>query len=566
MKNKFLHWCFLITILFSHPAMGIDLGGGIPQFDAGQAQKNIKATSLPIIHPAISAKVEGKTPPAAPIANAGKIYLKLSRVIITGNTIYSTQDLMKFFKPSLNKKISLADLQAMVEDISKKYREDGYVLSRAILPAQEIKQGVVKVQVIEGYVNSVTVQGNVGRDQALLERYGKKVMESKPFQLHLLERQMLLMNDLSGLSVKSVLTPSKTIPGAADLTIVAERQLVNAYFIYDDYGSRFLGPREVSYGGNINSLLIPGDKNAFHFSQTSVKKQLYFEEFVHSQPIGTNGLIWTLGSNYTRTAPGFTLRQADIIGQSFSVYSNFDDSIIRSRSQNLTWRTMLNYQNVNSTILGIPFYQDRFRSIGQGLYYDVADKWLGVNNMELDYYQGFPIWGAQDHFLQSRPRGRTAFSKFTLNAGRLQGLTGRCSVYLATQAQYAFNAQLATQQFSYGGAAYGRGYDPAEIVGDRGLAGKFEFRVDTTPGMKFLQTIQFYLFYDAGVVWNINTIGQAPRLDAMSTGGGARIMLIPQISAELFLAKPLTRKVATLAAINQNGNQFRGFFQLVARI
>ncbi|MHB1948148.1 MAG: ShlB/FhaC/HecB family hemolysin secretion/activation protein [Gammaproteobacteria bacterium] len=558
---------FSFFLLAFTTANAIDFGGQLPNaFDAGQAQKYLKSTTLPTLAPQVTAHVETKTPPSAPIPQAEKIKLKLTRVIITGNTVYKTEDLEKIFAPSLNKTISLADLQALVEEISKKYREAGYVLSRAILPAQEIKHGVVKVQVIEGYVSNVAVQGDPGRDKALLEQYGKNVMKSKPLKLQDLERVMLLINDLSGLTVKSVLTPSKTIPASSDLTLVATRQWVNAYFIYDDYGSRFLGPREVSYGGNVNSLIAPGDKNAFHFSQTSVKKQLYFEEFVHSQPIGTSGLIWTLGSNYTRTQPGFTLRNADIIGQSFSAYSNFDYSLFRARSQNLTLRAMLNYQNVNSTILGLPFYQDRFRSLGLGAYFDIADSWLGANSMELDFYHGFPIFGAQNHFLQSRPRGQTAFSKFNFTGSRLQGIKGRFSAYLSTQAQYAFNSQLATQQYSYGGAVYGRGYDPSEIVGDRGLAAKFELRMDTSPELRFLQTMQFYLFYDAGIVWNISNVGQPPKLSANSTGGGARITLIPQVSGEFFIAKPLTRQVATLVAIDQNGTQARVFFQLTAKI
>lgn len=548
-------------------AYAVDFGGQLPNaFDAGQAAKNITATTLPTLAPSVTAHVETKTPPSAPIPQAEKIKLHLTRVIISGNTVFKTKALQKIFTPSINKTISLADLQALVEEISKKYREAGYILSRAILPAQEIKQGVVKVQVIEGYISSITVQGTPGRNKTLIEQYGKIAMKSKPLKLQDLERVMLLMNDLSGVTVKSILTPSKKIPATADLTLIATRQWVNAYFIYDDYGSRFLGPREVAYGGNINSLIAPGDRNAFHFSQTSIKKQLYFEEFVHSQPIGTTGLIWTLGSNYTRTQPGFTLKDVDIIGQSFSVYSNFDYSLIRARSHNLTLRTMLNYQNVNSTILGLPFYQDRFRSLGLGAYYDIADNYLGANNMELDFYHGFPIFGAQPHFLQSRPNGQTAFSKFNFTGSRLQGIKGRFSAYLSVQAQYAFNSQLATQQYSYGGAVYGRGYDPSEIVGDRGLATKFELRMDTSPELRFLQTMQFYLFYDAGIVWNISSVGQPPKQSANSTGGGARITLIPQVYGEVFIAKPLTRQVATLVASDQNGTQARAFFQVIAKI
>ena len=54
---------------------------------------------------------------------------------------------------------------------------------------------------------------------------------------------------------------------------------------------------------------------------------------------------------------------------------------------------------MNSAFLGAPFYQDRFRSLGLGLYYDVADNGLGTNKWV--FIMGFPFFDAQDH-LQSR--------------------------------------------------------------------------------------------------------------------------------------------------------------------
>ena len=89
-----------------------------------------------------------------------------------------------------------------------------------------------------------------------------------------------------------------------------------------------------------------------------------------------------------------------------------------------------------------------------------------------------------------------------MSAARLQGLTGRYS-FLAAQAQYAFNAQWLLNN-----TAMARIRTRLILLGDRGFS-KFEFRVDTTPDYRFLKTCNFTYFYDAGVVWNINTVGQA---------------------------------------------------------
>jgi len=66
------------------------------------------------------------------------------------------------------------------------------------------------------------------------------------------------------------------------------------------------------------------------------------------------------------------------------------------------------------------------------------------------------------------------------------------------QAQYALEPLLATEQFAYGGAqqALGRAYDPAEIIGDRGMAGSLELRMNLSPEKRFWQAMQLYVFYD----------------------------------------------------------------------
>lgn len=535
-------------------------------FDAGQFGKYISDTSIPKNKLTVAPRIKPSIPSANIIPQAEKIKFKLLGVKFEGNTVYSSKELMTIFAASLNKTITLADLQNLIQKITVKYRAAGYILSRAILPPQHITNGVVRIQVIEGYINQITYQGKAGSSLSLIKKYTQTITASRPLSLPVLERAMLLANGLPGLTVKSVITPSPKTPAAAKLDIISERQLLDGYAMYDNYGSRFLGPHEIAVGGNINSWILPGDQNSLHLANTTQHQEMLFEEFVHSQVITSKGTTWSLGTNYTRTQPGFTLESAEIVGQSFSLYSNIDHPFVRSRSENLILHGMANYQNVNSTILGFPFYQDRFRTLGVGLYYDVADRWDGINNIEVDLFHGFPFFGAQDHALQSRPFGQTVFTKVTLVGSRLQPLFKRTSAYLGINSQYAFNPLLATQQISYGGAQFGRGYEPAEITGDKGLGGKFEIRVDTNPELKFLQSIQYYAFYDECAIWNINTIAQADKLSLASTGLGARVTLIPQLTGEVYLAKPLTKEVATLDSLQQNSLAARVFFQLTARL
>jgi hemolysin activation/secretion protein len=533
----------------------------INAFNPSQIQKNLPLKNFST-QPGVAPNIKDKIPPTEPIKEGDKLKFTLRKIIFSGNKVFSTNELNQIFSKSINKPISVSTFQSLADEITAKYRNAGYILSQAIIPPQVIKKGVVRINILEGFISHVTLEGNPGLAGTLLKQYSDKVSQSKPFQISVLEREMLLANDIPGESVKAVITPSKQISGGADLSLIADHQWTNGYVIYNNYGTRYLGPLQTSLGGKINSLLFPGDSNALHFAVTSQTNQLQFSEFVHTQPIGDNGLNLVLGTNYTQTRPGFVLSDIDIVGRAFSIFSNLTYPVIRTRIKNLYLKALANYQNVDSTILSSPFYQDRSRSLGVGMEFDAYDHWQGANTLELDAIHGFDIMGAQKHFYQSRFDGNPVFSKLTLNASRLQLLSQRFSIYLGLQGQYAFNPLLANEQFSYGGPNFGRGYDSAEFVADRGLAGKIEFRIQTNPGLKFLTGVQYYVFYDAGVLWNIDNVNLPGKQSATSIGIGARLNFMRYLDGEAFIAKPLTTRDTTLITLQQNGNLARVYFQI----
>ncbi len=537
-------------------------------FDAGQTQQRVSTGSRSYFN--IGAGIQPDTnkplPPSIAIAGGDKIHFKLEKVVFIGNTVFSSQELAQIFDGSLGKTISLNQLQILVDEVTKKYHLSGYILSQANLPPQTINKGSVLIEVIEGYISRTNITGHTGNARWFLQKYANAILKSRPLNEHALEYNLLLANDLPGISVKGVITPSPTIPDSADLTLVTDHKIVNAYVAYDNYGTRYLGPQEISYGVTFNSGYFPGDSNEFNFMTTSRHKEVHYMEYAHTQPLGTRGLKLVLGTNYTETRPGFVLNDVDVVSRSASIYGNLTYPIIRSRVQTLNVGMQANYQNVTSTILTFPFYQDRFRTLSIGGDYSTVDRWQGIDVLTLSLMEGFSIWGAAPHFYQSRPNGQSRFTLATFNLSRLQPFFSRFSFYFASQGQYSCNVLLATEQFGFGGPIYGRGYDPYEISGDRGIAAKMELRTQFLPELRFFNAWQFYLFYDAGMVWNIDNFDLPGRQDGTSTGAGIRVHFMNNLDAETYIAKPLTIPVAALLAIPANGNQARVYFQLIARI
>ena len=127
-------------------------------------------------------------------------------------------------------------------------------------------------------------------------------------------------------------------------------------------------------------------------------------------------------------------------------------------------------------------------------------------------------------------------------ASRLQTISGPWQVNLAATGQYAWSPLLASEQFGFGGQAFGRAYDPSEITGDDGLAGSAELRYNAFRLNDYRMSLMPFTFSDIGKVWNISPGGEPA--SAASAGGG--VVLRSDYGPQLTLtgAEPLTRPQA----------------------
>ena len=88
---------------------------------------------------------------------AERITLTISRVVVTGATVYSDAELAPLYADLLGGEVSLAAVYDLARRITAKYGAAGYVLSRAIVPPQNFGRhgAVIRIQVVEGYVDQV---------------------------------------------------------------------------------------------------------------------------------------------------------------------------------------------------------------------------------------------------------------------------------------------------------------------------------------------------------------------------------------------------------------------------
>lgn len=553
---------------------------GVPgSVEPGRVPGRLQAPPAPRPAPDISVPdIPGATPPAT----AEQIRFRLTRLVVEGASVYSEDELKPLYADALGKVVSLAVIYRIADAITAKYRSDGYVLSRAVVPAQRIDEGVVRIRVVEGFVNGIVIQG---RDNPMIRAYAEGVRRSRPLSAAALERYLLLINDLPGVRARGVLTPSVGVLGGSDLTIITAYKAAEYSLDSDNRGSEYVGSLQAFAGAALNDLTGRSDRVEGRFVTTPVEpEELRYGELAYTLPIGADGLKLSLLVNANESLPGSTLNsdllKTEASGSSAALRLSYP--MLRSRGENLVVDGSFGVRQAVVDQYALPThtrlissYEDRIRAVRAGASYDIVDPWGGSNFVRVELSRGLPILDASEDGAAvdvSRPGGRTEFTKLTIDAFRLQDLgviAEGLQLLVAASGGWAFGDQLlASEQFGVGGAPYGRGYDPSELTGDYGAAGKFElqysFRIDRDPAWPGLQA---YGFYDFGAVVSEDPVAlnQSHGTHTLASAGfGLRSRLTDWASASLEVAKPLTRGVAA-DADSSDPKATRLYFGLSAR-
>ncbi len=477
-----------------------------------------------------------------------KIKFNLKKIIFSGVSVYNSDELKALYKRKIGKQVSLADVYKVANALTAKYRADGYILSRALVPTQKVKNGIVKIKVVEGFVDKINIDksGEVRGSLELIKTYANKIAAEKPLRNQTLERYLLLANELPGISVQSVLTPSPKTVGAADLRLIVKQEKFNYRVSMDNRGTRYMGPMQASIAANINSPLAMHDNlSLIYAGAPSNGNELNYVGANYSLPVFDNGTTLRLSASYTETDAGYNLSVFDVEGESYRFSAGLDHSFIRSRAKNLKGSISFeNKQSENKANIGGLTFKDRLSVMRAGLAGSYADRFSGYNSMSVELSQGINMLGATDDIVNddlSRSRGVSDFTKATFSASRLQDMGSHFLLNLAVKGQKSANTLLSSEEFGLGGSSFGRGYDSSEITGEDALAFSAEIRYDALPPCDYVDSLQFYTFYDAGTVWNR---GEAEARESLtSLGGGIKVQVLDSINGSIEVAKPLGRNV-----------------------
>lgn len=481
----------------------------------------------------------------------------LSGVVIEGATALEPGRFAPLYEEFLAATVGSKEVYEILQRVTKLYRDEGYFLTRAVAPEQQIVAGVLRIRVIEGHIVRFSVTGDASQ-RGVLERYAQAALHERPARLDTVERSLLLMNDLPGISVTPSLNAVRDDAGEYELSVAVQRKAVDASAQLDNRGTPEVGRLQGFLSGAVNGALGFGESLQASFVTVPTQpEELLYGSVSATAPVGNAGTYVSALGAYGAADPGSSKAALDSDIRIAQFVGRVWHPLIRSRQQSLWLSGSFDLRNFRETQFDSTAISDRLRVLRAAATYGLTDRFNGQSQVKLELSQGIDVLGASEEGSNalSRADGRSEFTKVTGNVIRLQKLTERIGLQLGFGGQWSADPLLSYEEFSLGGEQFGRAYDYGEVSGEDGVAASGELRFGDATQWRWLSEYQIYGFYDIGAVWNELAGGGSSRDSLTSAGAGFRLKLTDHMRATFEAAKPLTRKVQT-----SDGDDWRFFF------
>ncbi len=446
---------------------------------------------------------------------------------IEGNTVFTEGRLKRLLERFYDLELNLFDLNKAADAITRYYQDSGYPVARAVIPAQRVEAGVVRIEVIEGTLTRILFRGNERYSEAFLGRMAALLGNGRVATVDELERVMLLLNDLPGLQARSTLQPGADF-GTTEAVIQVEEKAAGVTFGMNNFGRKESGVWRVDANAELNNPTGTGDQLGFRGIR-SADGLTEFRRFSYNMPVGTQGMRIAIGHSAVDYKVAGTFAALGIQGSVKNTDIVVTYPYLRSRSRNVSFGA--GWRNTGGTqqALATPLSQNRL---------DIATAYIAGNWVHEDSATTSSVLQVSGN---GRKNGSAARSqdamraKFDLDINHLAGLSNHWDLAMRLNLLGGASAMPDTERFSLGGPDSVRGYLPGELRGDMGYFLSAEFRRTFNVGRMFGTAT---IFVDQGAVSNRGFDGT----DQLSSiGAGLSLLLTRDSKIKVDYALPTAR-------------------------
>lgn len=498
------------------------------------------------------------TPPPAPTPAGpeGGPAVTIRSVEITGATVYESAELASLYAGIVGQPVPQDRVAGIVRAIQAKYRNDGYFLTVVRGTIEQVDgAAVLRIRVIEGFISDVKIEGDIGPAGVLVYRFLEKLTRIRPVNISDMERALLLVQSIPGVSARAVLRPGAGEVGAVELVAQVGRKAFGGVANYDNRGSTFAGTSELLLSTYANSFTSLGEQTELTIFDTPLNDEQLFGQISTEAFIGSDGLKLRAYYGSGLSEPGSFLAASGFKSHLYLAGVSAAYPIIRTRPLSLTANLAFDASRSVIDTFGAGDIRDpqsitNLRILRAGGEFDFQDDTLGLglvgaNSISATVHKGIVGLGSSRNSspLPARAGNIIDFLKYTTEVTRVQSLFTfddfLFALKLSAAGQYTDDVLPPNEKFFLGGTRYGRGFFSGEVTGDRAVAGTVELQINTTVDGTFNAGLQYYVFYDTGQTWDLAPGDVGHHLE--SAGFGLRVDLTPQLTGEVEVAKRFTR-------------------------
>jgi len=379
----------------------------------------------------------------------------VENVEISSSSILSEKELNYVIKKIKGKNVHFEQLEEAVNQINYLYASKGYVTARAILPTQTVEKGVVKIELIEGKVGRISINGNRWtRSSYINKRLNARTGEI--FNVAALERDLVKFNRYNdGIKLSANLFPGKA-GGTTDIVIDAQETFpYRITGLFDNAGRKTIG--EVRGGLLLNADSLFGVRD--RLTVGAYKSQASFTPYAdYNIPVnkydGRVGATFSMSHSEIVKGP-YAMFNIGSRSYNYSLY--YTHPLVRKPFFELTGYAGINYKQATTSFDKFDLYTDKITSAQLSLYARYDTK-RGIWYAHQGVYQAFPLIDKSSKYLKVEG-GVTRLHDFS------HGIVG----------QFRANYQVVPQdvipyvdQYQAGGIASVRGFSEGVLIGKSG--------------------------------------------------------------------------------------------------
>jgi hemolysin activation/secretion protein len=473
-------------------------------------------------------------PPSAPFL--------VKSILLSGNSVFDGTTLHALVVDAEGQSMTLPELGAVVARVSAYYHGHGYPLARAIIPAQTIKDGTVRVEIIEARYGQITLDNRSRVTDPLLQATLAPVQSGQVIGQAPLNHALLLLSDIPGAAVAATLKPGESV-GTSDLEVqTAATSAVAGDGSVDNDGNRYTGRARL--GGTV-SLIDP-----LHHGDTLSLTGLTSGSGMNYGSVGyealLNGAGTRMGGSYSALhyILGSTLAPLDGHGIADVESLWLKHPFVRTQDFDVYGQIQYDHKHLNDDIGASDIHTDRHLDDWTlSVAGDLRDSLLsgGVNTWSLGWtpgHLGFDNAAAQlADSATARTQGR--FSIWNATFSRLQHVSAGDALYLTLTGQWSNSNLDPAEKMVAGGPFTVRAYDIGALSGDTGVLASAEFRHDLR--LLWSGQLQAVAFADTEhVTINHNVWAPGPNSATLSGAGlGFNWSDARQWNAKAYVAVPI---------------------------